>query len=387
MNVHHPARIADLQRARENADTDQCAVAFQILDQEIERELAAMPVPQFVYAAALLCPPLSQAHAQTAAHPADPRRHHQARELVGPGALGCVPGPLCWRSRTQMPKHTAAVAGAWLTDSASSPGAALLTVSGTIISAAAYAILPTTSEKWAALSHREVLDWLAVWFRDDAKGSLALHRLILTSTTYRQQSDGRFNGTTPKPGPRNPIPASLDADNRLLARMNRTRLTGEMIRDAMLQMSGRLDLTMGGPAAVQFRHQGAAKTFMPPDGSPPFVDYENFDSDARENRRRAIYRFVFRTVPDPLMETLDCPDGGAMTPVRSVSTTLCPGAAQQRLLIRQCEHIAARLRKRAHHRGQIAAPSADAAASPADRELASFTAFAERHAWPMPAMC
>lgn len=48
-------------------------------------------------------------------------------------------------------------------------------------------------------------------------------------------------------------------------------------------------------------------------GNPAFLDYEHFDPDAPAARRRAIYRFVFRTVPDPFMDALDCPDGGAAT--------------------------------------------------------------------------
>ncbi|MEJ7607991.1 MAG: DUF1553 domain-containing protein [Bryobacteraceae bacterium] len=75
-------------------------------------------------------------------------------------------------------------------------------------------------------SHPELLDWLAVWFRDDAKGSLkALHKLILLSTTYRQES-----GT----GRRRPV----DAENRLWWRMNRSRLDAESVRDSILSVAG-----------------------------------------------------------------------------------------------------------------------------------------------------
>jgi hypothetical protein len=181
-------------------------------------------------------------------------------------------------------------------------------------------------------SHPELLDWLAVWFRDDAKGSLkALHRLIVLSATYRQTS---ANGAG----------ANVDAENRLLWRMNRPRLTAEQLRDSVLQAGDRLDLTMGGPAAVQFVDRGKA-TFMPDGGAPAFLDYEHFDPDSPANRRRAVYRFVFRTVPDPFMDALDCPDGGAFTPVRSVSTTPVQAFAlmNDAFYIRQSEHIARRV--------------------------------------------
>ena len=154
----------------------------------------------------------------------------------------------------------------------------------------------------------------------------------MTSAVYRQ--------ATVHAGPA----ADMDADNRLLWRMNRARLTGEQVRDSVLQLSGRLDLTMGGPPAVQFVHRGKA-TFMPDGGAPAFLDYDGFDPDAPENRRRSIYRFVFRTVADPFMDALDCPDGAAMTPVRSVSTTPLQAFAMlnDAFLIRQCEHIAKRI--------------------------------------------
>src|SRR4029453_17567677 len=120
------------------------------------------------------------------------------------------------------------------------------------------------------------------------------------------------------------------------------RLSAEEVRDSVLQFSGQLDLTMGGPAMVQFLHKGNA-TFMTSD--PAFLDYENFNPDAPENRRRAVYRFVFRTVPDPFMDALDSPDGGAMTPVRGASTTPIQALAMMNdpFLIRQAEHIADRI--------------------------------------------
>jgi len=180
-------------------------------------------------------------------------------------------------------------------------------------------------------SHPELIDWLAVWFRDEAKGSIkALHRLILTSAAWKQTTLAGHGSAT-------------DSDNRLLWRQNRPRLTAEEVRDTLLVLSGQLDLTMGGPAAVQFVDHGDA-TFNS-GGSPAFLDYEHFDPDAPAARRRAIYRFLFRTVPDPFMDALDCPDGGAFTPVRSVSTTPLQAFVMlnDAFLIRQCEHIAARL--------------------------------------------
>ena len=228
----------------------------------------------------------------------------------------------------------------------------------------------TSAKMGGTPSHPELLDWLAVWFRDQAKGSLkALHRLIVTSETYRQSALDRADG------------AARDADNRLLWRMNRTRLTAEQVRDSLLQMSGRLDLTMGGPSVAQFVHRGKA-TFMPDGGAPPFLDYDSFAPDAPENRRRAVYRFLFRTVPDPFMDALDAPDGGSLTPVRGQSTTVFGAFAllNNAFVIRQCEHMAARLDKEAGDKAQIAkAFRLLLERDPRPEELARFTAYTRAH--------
>jgi len=218
-------------------------------------------------------------------------------------------------------------------------------------------------------SHPELLDWLAIWFRDEARGSLKeLHRLIVTSETWKQSTFANHG-------------AAIDADNRLLWRQNRLRLSGEQVRDTLLSLGGRLDLTMGGPAAVQFHAKGDA-TFNP-GGNPAFLDYEHFDPDSPAARRRAVHRFLFRTVPDPFMDALDVPDGGAVTPVRAASTTAVQAFAMlnDAFLIRQCEHIAARLAAQA----SASAEQADAAfrlilLRPAtDSERAKFAAYIERH--------
>ncbi len=94
-------------------------------------------------------------------------------------------------------------------------------------------------------SHPELLDWLAVWFRDDAKGSLkALHKLIVTSETYRQTSTP--NAALMKRA------GEIDGSNTLLWRQNRRRLEAEAIRDSILLAAGKLDLTMGGSSFQDF---------------------------------------------------------------------------------------------------------------------------------------
>jgi hypothetical protein len=152
-------------------------------------------------------------------------------------------------------------------------------------------------------SHPELLDWLAVWFRDEANGSLKqLHRLILTSAVYRQASAHCEHA------------AAIDPENRLLWRMNRQRLDAETYRDAVLAVSGRLDCRMSGPGAPHFN-------FGPPVQATPTLDYTEFDWSRPEGARRSIYRIVWRGIADPFMESLDFPDLGLLAPVRSFSAS------------------------------------------------------------------
>src|SRR4029079_16404369 len=86
-------------------------------------------------------------------------------------------------------------------------------------------------------THPELLDWLAVEFRDSGWSMKHLHRLIVTSNTYRQQSAA---------GKDNPNLAR-DPDNRTLWRFNSRRVEAEIVRDSILYAAGTLDKTLGGP--------------------------------------------------------------------------------------------------------------------------------------------
>jgi hypothetical protein len=176
-------------------------------------------------------------------------------------------------------------------------------------------------------SHPELLDWLAVWFRDDAKGSLkSLHRLIVTSAAYKQSSAQRDDG------------AKVDAENRLLWRMNRTRLDAEALRDAMLSAAGKLDLAMGGPPVQMFYFK---------DDHSPVYDYTRFDVDSKEGRRRSIYRHLVRSVTDPFMDCLDAADPSQLVARRNTTLTALQALAtlNNPFVLKQCEHFAARLQK------------------------------------------
>jgi hypothetical protein len=214
----------------------------------------------------------------------------------------------------------------------------------------------------AAPSHPELLDWLAVWFRDDARGSFKkLHRLIVTSATYRQSTSGK-------------IPS--DPDNRWLSHMNRSRLDAEQVHDAILLMSGRLDLRMGGPSDQQFDLQPGIHV-------TPKVDYAKFDVDSDAARRRSVYRFLFRTLPDPMMDALDCPAGDQLTPVRNTSMTVQQALAlwNSAFTVRYSEHFAARLGRDEKHfeRCVIEACEWVWGRPPEKDEVQELVAYAQKH--------
>jgi hypothetical protein len=80
-----------------------------------------------------------------------------------------------------------------------------------------------------------LLDWLAVELMDRNWSMKAIHRLIVTSNTYRLESSAKEDKN-----------AKIDPDNRYLWRMNQQRMEAEVVRDSLLSISGQLDTTMGG---------------------------------------------------------------------------------------------------------------------------------------------
>ena len=137
--------------------------------------------------------------------------------------------------------------------------------------------------------------------------------------------------------------AKRDSDNRYLWRMHRGRLDAEMLRDTLLAVSGKLDLTMGGPSVMQFDYKDPNKDVSPQ------ISYDKFDPDSPASYRRGIYRFLFRNVNDPLLETFDAVDPSLSMAKRNVTITPLQALAlyNNRFVLRQCEHLAARLEREA----------------------------------------
>ncbi|MFM9061408.1 MAG: DUF1553 domain-containing protein [Pirellula sp.] len=178
-------------------------------------------------------------------------------------------------------------------------------------------------------THPELLDWLAVEFRDGGQSLKALHKLIVTSYTYRQVSTvGMVSDSSP---------SAIDADNRYLWRANLRRLEAEAIRDVVLQVSGKLDLTMGGPSFQDF-------VIEHPEHSPHF-EYHLHDPEDPRSHRRSIYRFLVRSQPQPFMSTLDCADPSMRVDKRNESLSPLQALAllNNGFMVTMSKHFAKRL--------------------------------------------
>ncbi len=303
------------------------------LEQSIDDQLAALPAPQTMYCGTNQFKTVGSFHPATkprAVYVLERGEIDRPSAAAQPGALRCVAdlsNKLEMTDAENESQRRVALA-AWLTDQKN-----VLTWRSIANRIWEYhfgqGIVDTPNDfgyMGSPPSHPELLDWLAATVRDNGGSLKALHRLIVLSATYRQSSSY------------SPVAAQVDADNRLLWRMNRRRLDAEAVRDAVLRLSGKLNLDMGGPPAKQFIEVKAG-------GARPEADYQHFNIDDPANNRRSVYRFIFRTIPDPFMSALDCPDGSQQVPKRTVSITALQALAMQndKLVIRQSDHVAATL--------------------------------------------
>lgn len=150
-------------------------------------------------------------------------------------------------------------------------------------------------------SHPELLDWLASELMARKWSIKELHRLIVSSATYRQASVHRADL------------AKADPRNRYLGRQNRLRLEAEAVRDVALASSGLLDRKIGGPSV--FPHQ--------PDGVFAFTQSQrDWKPSAGSDRyRRGMYTFFWRSAPHPGLVAFDAPDSNTTCTRRNRSNT------------------------------------------------------------------
>jgi len=179
-----------------------------------------------------------------------------------------------------------------------------------------------------APSHPELLDWLAVRFVQDDWSLKKMHRLIVTSSTYRQSSQR----ATP----------DLDPDNRLLSHFNRRRLEAEAVRDSVLAASGRLNPEMYGlpifpplPDKIEQRVKFGSSKWATDHGP--------------EGRKRSLYIYQQRTLTMPFMQTFDglvCED---TIPKRQTSVTPLQALAMynSEFINTEAKHFAKRIAQEA----------------------------------------
>ncbi len=142
-------------------------------------------------------------------------------------------------------------------------------------------------------SNQKLLDWLSVEFMDNGWSLKHLHRLIVTSNAYRQDSK-----VTPEL-------LEKDPKDRLLSRGPRFRVDGEIVRDIALAASGLLTEKIGGPPVYP---PAPEFLFLPPVSYGPKRWYVEQGED---RYRRALYTFRYRSAPYPVLETFDTPNGDA----------------------------------------------------------------------------
>lgn len=174
-------------------------------------------------------------------------------------------------------------------------------------------------------SHPELLDWLAVEFRDNGGSLKQLHNLIVKSHTYRQASLHNANAE------------SIDSGNSLLWKHNRRRLEAEAIRDSVLAVSGKLDLSMGGPGWQDF-------VIEHPEHSPHY-EYALADPEDPKTWRRSVYRFIVRSQTQPWMTSLDCADPSMRVDKRNESLSSIQALAllNNGFMLTQAKHFAERV--------------------------------------------
>uniref|UniRef100_A0A7C2K204 DUF1553 domain-containing protein n=1 Tax=Schlesneria paludicola TaxID=360056 RepID=A0A7C2K204_9PLAN len=217
-------------------------------------------------------------------------------------------------------------------------------------------------------SHPELLDWLASEFIDSGYSIKHLHRLMVTSATYRQASTHRDEAV------------ALDAQNRLLWRMNPRRLDAESLRDAALSVAGELNDQIGGKGYTDFNSYFFKGTQF----------YDPLDAADYSQQRRTLYRMWARGGRSPFLDTFDCPDPSTTTPTRSSTTTPLQALSllNNAFVLRMAERLATRLQNDV---GDDAAQQIEAlyracySRPPSADETALVRPFLDRHG--LPAVC
>ncbi|MCZ7638823.1 MAG: PSD1 and planctomycete cytochrome C domain-containing protein [Verrucomicrobia bacterium] len=309
--------------------------------EQARRRRTALAQPPMAYAGTFVEPGLT-----FRLHRGDPM---QPREVVAPGTLS-VFQPLTLATNTPEQERRLRLAE-WVTHP-KHPLTARVLVNRIWQHHFGVGLVDTPNDfgrNGARPTHPALLDWLAselvhpTWRRsrrEEAQQSLVtstptvpagwslkhLHRLILTSATWRQSSAPR------------PEALAVDAGCRWLWRFPPRRLEAEAIRDSALAVSGTLDPTPGGPGF--FLHRVERENVY---------HYHPLEDFGPAESRRMVYAVKIRLEPDGIFGAFDCPDGSLAIPRRNVSTTPLQALNlfNSRFIADQAIHLAARLEREA----------------------------------------
>jgi hypothetical protein len=364
-----PAAVAELTARRSRLLAER--VDRPILDQservaqqlaEVSKALSRLPPPQLVYAGTVHQG--SGNFRGTGPDGGRPRTIHilrrgdvtQPGREAPPGALSCVTAlPARFDLPPDAPEgERRAALARWLTDPANPlPWRSIVNRVWQYHFGRGLVETPGDFGRMGAPpTHPELLDWLAVEFRDRGGSLKDLHRWIVTSRTWRQSSL-----VTNTPAHQRAL--AVDAENRWYWRMNRRQLEAEAVRDSLLAAAGRLDARLGGPSFRDF-------VIDKPEHSPHY-EYHLHDPNDPRSHRRSVYRFLVRSQTQPFMAALDCADpslfvdrrGETVSPLQAL-TLLNSG-----LSLVMSRHLADRLRREC---GGESSELRDAATSVALRE-------------------
>jgi hypothetical protein len=346
---------------------------LKAMDAEIAEVRGRKPPEDFI---SVLTEPADKTPVTHLFHRGDPK---QPREAVGPGALSVLAPE--GQSSVEFPGKNAYLATSgrrlalahWLT-SATNPLVARVLVNRVWMHHFGRGIVGTPADfgvMGERPSHPELLDWLASQFTERGWRLSWLHKVIMTSTAYRQSS------RSDSPG------AQVDPDNRLYWRKSIQRLDAEALRDAILSVSGSLNKKMHGPP-VPVRPDvhgqivvGIDKTTgdnkMPVDVS---LNGEEF--------RRSVYIQVRRSRPLAVLHAFDAPVMEVNCEMRQASTTPTQSLMMMNSLfvLDQAERFARRVEAESgsdRHRRVTRAWRLAFGRNPADSELEDALAFLSRH--------
>jgi mono/diheme cytochrome c family protein len=328
--------------------------ALMVARDEVERQLAALAAPPMAYAGRFAQPGVTyRLHRGEALQP---------REPVPPGAIAAIGLPLALEAEAPERERRLALAQ-WIADR-HNPLTARVLVNRLWHYHFGQGLVATPSDfgaNGARPTHPELLDWLAVEFVERGWRLKELHRLMVTSATYRQASRPREECL------------EVDAQSQLLWRWPPRRLEAEPLRDAVLAVAGTLDRTMGGPGYEAFEpNDNYVHVYTPKQQFGP------------REWRRMVYERKPRMELDEVFGAFDCPDAGQTAPRRNTSTTALQALnlLNSRFMLDQARRFADRLGREAgadpRARAQLAFRLAFGR-EPDDAELAAAAALVDEH--------